>query len=107
MKDPSIYERTQKFLADLETISGRIEAGEGTLGQLTTNDELHRSLTQSVEELSGILKGIQEGQGTLGRLAQDEELYNNLNTLSAELVKFIYDFRQNPKKFLTIKFELF
>ena len=54
-----------------------------------------------------IPKGIEEGKGTLGRLAQDEELYNNLNQLSSELVKLIYDFRQNPKKFLTIKFELF
>ena len=44
---------------------------------------------------------------TLGRLAKDEQLYENLNELSAEFVKLIYDFRQNPKKFLTIKFELF
>ena len=36
-----------------------------------------------------------------------EELYQNLNTLSSEIVKLIYDFRQEPKKFLTIKFELF
>ena len=107
VKDPSIYERSEKFLANLDAITSRIEEGEGTLGQLTTNDELYRSLKQSVDELSGILEGIQGGKGTLGRLAQDEELYNNLNTLSAELVKFIYDFRQDPKKFLTIKFELF
>jgi phospholipid/cholesterol/gamma-HCH transport system substrate-binding protein len=106
-KDPSIYERSEKFLANLDAITTRIESGEGTLGQLTTNDELYMSLKQSVEELSKILKGVEDGRGTLGRLAQDEELYNNLNVLSAELVKFIYDFRQNPKKFLTIKFELF
>ena len=31
----------------------------------------------------------------------------NVNQLSAEGVKMLYDFRQNPKKYLTIKFELF
>jgi len=34
-------------------------------------------------------------------------LYSNVNQLSSESVKLIYDFRQNPKKYLTIKFELF
>jgi phospholipid/cholesterol/gamma-HCH transport system substrate-binding protein len=53
------------------------------------------------------MQDIEEGKGTLGRLAKDEQLYENLNEVSSEVVKLLYDFRQNPKKFLTIKFELF
>ena len=39
--------------------------------------------------------------------ANNNDLYTNVNQLSSEGVKMIYDFRQNPKKYLTIKFELF
>ena len=50
---------------------------------------------------------MQQGKGTLGRLANDEQLYQNLNAVSAEMLKLLYDFRENPKEFLTIKLELF
>ncbi|MBA3439749.1 MAG: MCE family protein, partial [Pyrinomonadaceae bacterium] len=45
--------------------------------------------------------------GTVGKLFTDDQLYSNVNQVSAEVNKLIYDFRQNPKKYLTIKFELF
>ena len=57
--------------------------------------------------MNNLMRGVEEGKGTLGLLAKDERLYRSLNRVSSEIVKLIYDFRQNPKKFLTIKFELF
>jgi phospholipid/cholesterol/gamma-HCH transport system substrate-binding protein len=49
----------------------------------------------------------QGGEGTVGKLLTDEALYATVNQLSSESVKLLYDFRQNPKKYLTIKFQLF
>ena len=60
-----------------------------------------------MDQMAGFLKAIQDGEGTLGRLAKDEALYRNLNHLTSELVKLIHDFRQDPRKFLTIRFKLF
>ena len=44
---------------------------------------------------------------TIGKLLTDDSLYSNVNQLSSESTKLLYDFRQNPKKYLTIKFQLF
>lgn len=107
VNDPGVYEKTDQVLADFAEVSGRINRGEGTLGRLSREDELYVSLRNSVEELSALLKDVEAGKGTLGLLAKDEQLYRNLNEVSSEMTKLIYDFRQNPRKFLTIKFELF
>ncbi len=107
LKDPELYDQAQEAMASIRSVAARLDSGEGTLGKLSTDDELYREMKNALQQLSGFVNDIEEGKGTLGRLAKDEQLYENINELSAEVVKLIYDFRQNPKKFLTIKFELF
>ena len=65
-------------------------------------------------DIHGLITSIQEGKGTIGKLMTDESLYNSVNqtannvaTFSGEGTKLLYDFRQNPKKFLRIKLSLF
>ncbi len=107
IKDPQLYDDAQQAMANIRSVAARLDSGEGTLGKLSTDDELYRELNTALQKLSVFVNDIEEGKGTLGRLAKDEQLYENVNEFSAEVVKLIYDFRQNPKKFLTIKFELF
>jgi phospholipid/cholesterol/gamma-HCH transport system substrate-binding protein len=54
-----------------------------------------------------LVDSVQNGEGTAGKFVKDPTLYNSLNETSSEIQKLIYDFRQNPKKFLTINFKLF
>ncbi len=107
INDPSIYEKGERMLASIEGITRRMDQGEGTLGKLSTDDQLYENLDQSLERFATFVNGIQEGKGTLGLLAKEEKLYENLNQLSSEMVKLLYDFRQDPKKFLTIKLDVF
>lgn len=107
INDPSVYEKSERMVASIESITRRMDQGDGTLGKLSTDDQLYDNLDQSLERFAALVHGIQEGEGTLGRLAKDEKLYENLNQLSAEVVKLLYDFRQNPKEFLTIKLDVF
>jgi hypothetical protein len=73
-----------------------------------------RSLHTTAEKLDLILGDARAGKGTLGKILTDETLYNNINQtasnvnqFSSETTKLIYDFRQNPKKYLRIKVSLF
>ncbi len=106
-KDPSLYDRIEQVTASLESITKRMEAGEGTLGRLSTDDQLYVDLRRTMDQMAVFLEAVQAGEGTLGRLAKDEALYDNLNHLTSEIVKLIHDFRQDPRKFLTIRFKLF
>jgi phospholipid/cholesterol/gamma-HCH transport system substrate-binding protein len=75
---------------------------------------LYEDARITLDRINAILGDAQAGKGTIGKLVTDETLYNNINQtasnvnqFSSETTKLIYDFRQNPKKYLRIKLSLF
>jgi phospholipid/cholesterol/gamma-HCH transport system substrate-binding protein len=50
---------------------------------------------------------IENGDGTAGKFIKDPSVYNGVKDTTAEIQKLIYDFRQDPKRFMTITFKLF
>jgi phospholipid/cholesterol/gamma-HCH transport system substrate-binding protein len=107
VNDPSLYNRIDNLTARFQTISDRIERGEGTLGKLSKDEALYNDFRASVTKINSLVDSIQSGDGTIGKFIKDPSLFNNVNTVTSELEKLMYDFRQNPKKFLTVNFRLF
>jgi len=107
VNDPAFYDKSREMMENIERITGRMDEGQGTLGRLSTDDRLYQDLRDSLSRFNTVVSNIEQGKGTLGRLANDEELYRNLNQVSSEVIKMLYDFRQDPRKFLTIKLEIF
>ena len=107
LKDDSFYNNANQTVAKTKDIIERVDKGQGTLGKLVTDQELYNKLNTALTRFSAIAEKMQNGQGTMGKLMNDPELYNNLNSASSEVVKLLYDFRKNPKRFLTIKMKLF
>ncbi|MGB9182175.1 MAG: MlaD family protein [Pyrinomonadaceae bacterium] len=110
----SIADRVDRSVDRINLIVTQIESGRGTVGKLITDEAIYNDTRAAIarfnttaERIDNVVAGAQRGEGTLGKLITDEQLYNNVNQLSSEGVKLIYDFRQNPKKYLTVKFELF
>jgi phospholipid/cholesterol/gamma-HCH transport system substrate-binding protein len=112
--DDQLYNRANDIMAKLNStadkvdrITADIDAGRGTIGKLLKDDKLHNDLQASIASFKNISEKLDKGEGTAGQLLHDEKLYNNLNQTSAEMVKLLYDFRQNPRKYLSIKVSLF
>lgn len=119
-----LRQTTQKLngLADdFKTITTDLTAGKGTAGKFLKDEALYEQARDTLAKFNStagkldlMLADAQAGKGTIGKFITDETLYNNanatmsnINQLSSEGTKLMYDFRQNPKKFLTIKFKLF
>ena len=108
-------------VADINLITADLNQGKGTAGKFLKDEQLYEDarntlarFNSTAEKLDVILGDAQSGKGTIGKLLTDETLYNNINQtssninqLSSEGTKLIYDFRQNPKKFLRIKLSIF
>ena len=71
------------------------------------NDKLYNDVRGTIVRLNVIMARLERGEGTMGMILKDERLYHNANNLSAEVTKLLYDFRQNPRKYLSVKVTLF
>ena len=107
-------DRLDKSVDQINLMVAEINAGHGTLGKLIKDEQIYNDARTAIarfnttaERVDNMVAAAQRGEGTVGKLLNDEALYTNVNQLSSEGVKMLYDFRQNPKKYLTIKFELF
>jgi len=135
VNDDQLYTETRNAVAELRQSAEKISAiaddvklltadlrdGKGSAGKLLKDDKFYDDAQAAIAKfnsmsthLDAILADAQAGKGTVGKLITDETLYNslnqtanNVNTFTSEGTKLLYDFRQNPKKYLTIKFELF
>jgi phospholipid/cholesterol/gamma-HCH transport system substrate-binding protein len=107
-------DRLDRSVDQINSMIADINGGHGTLGKLIKDEQMYNDARAAIarfnttaERIDNIVAGAQRGEGTVGKLLTDDALYSNVNQLSSESVKLIYDFRQNPKKYLTIKFQLF
>jgi phospholipid/cholesterol/gamma-HCH transport system substrate-binding protein len=109
-----IADRVNHSMDQIDLIVGDVNSGKGTLGKLVKDEAIYNDARTAIarfnttaSRIDSVVAGAQRGEGTLGKLITDDQLYSNVNNLSSEGVKLLYDFRQNPKKYLTIKFQLF
>ena len=107
LHDPSLYQNVDRLVARGTLLVDNVNQGHGTLGKLAQDDELYRRINSAVADLDVIVAGLRKGEGSVGRLLHDPTLYENLNSTSVEVRELLADFRQNPKKFLTIHFRVF
>lgn len=128
LNDDALYNETRAAVADLrvsaskineiaddfKSISSDLKEGRGTAGKLLKDEKLYEDTRALVEKLNLMINDAQAGKGTIGKLLTDETLYaninqtaSNINQFSSEGTKLLYDFRQNPKKFLRIKLSIF
>jgi phospholipid/cholesterol/gamma-HCH transport system substrate-binding protein len=135
LSDDALYNETRATIQDVrasvarlnqvadtfDVIARDLNEGKGTAGKFLKDEQLYNDardtlakFNSTATKLDALLADAQSGKGTVGKLLTDETLYNNanqtmsnVNQLSSEGTKLIYDFRQNPKKYLTIKFKLF
>jgi len=109
-----IADRVNHSVDQIDSLVAGVNAGQGTLGKLVKDEAIYNDARTAIARfnttaarIDNVVAGAQRGEGTLGKLITDDQLYANVNQLSSEGVKLLYDFRQNPKKYLTIKFQLF
>jgi phospholipid/cholesterol/gamma-HCH transport system substrate-binding protein len=105
--DPTLYDQAKEALSNGNAVLGDVRAGKGTFGKLATDETLYNKLRDTSSNLSEATSKLNKNDNTVGKIFNDPELYDNLTHLSGEMRSLLAEFRKNPKKFLTIKLNLF
>jgi phospholipid/cholesterol/gamma-HCH transport system substrate-binding protein len=103
------------ILKNLNTLSAAlIETEKGfkpILGNLkTTTDslkalQLGKTLNEANEAIASLQKtllNLENGKGTAGKLLKDETLYNNLNRTMVSVNQLMTNFREYPKRYVSL-----
>lgn len=105
--DPAVYQSAQQFLDHGNALFNDVNSGKGTLGKLVTDDTLYNNLRDASANVRDASAKLNSDQGTMGKFFTDGKLYDNLTGVTGDMRALISDFRQNPKKFLHVKFSIF
>jgi len=100
-----VSDRMLSVAGSLDSLTYRLQHGDGTAAQLITNGDLHARLLSMSTRLDSVLAVIESGQGNVGRLMADSTLYDDTASLVASMKRLMSEIEKNPKKYL--KFSIF
>ncbi|MCL6480941.1 MAG: MlaD family protein [Firmicutes bacterium] len=107
VKDPTLYDNARLFLERGNGLLGDLQQGRGTLGKLVTDDALYHHLNAAAANVESATSKLNRADNSFGKFFSDPQFYDNVTGLAGDLRLLIGEFRQNPKKFLRIKFSIF
>lgn len=89
--DPSLYNRINSTVTELQGAVNQVTAGNGTLGKLFYNDDLYRKANATVDKINAMIDEVNAGKGTAGKLLKDPTLYDNANASIANVKQLTDD----------------
>jgi phospholipid/cholesterol/gamma-HCH transport system substrate-binding protein len=107
LKDEALYNNANQTIAKANKLMDDVNSGKGALGMITSDQEFARKLRNTLDKLNSIADQLERGEGSAGRLLKDPSVYNNTDQLLVETRMLIKAIRENPKKYLTIRFRIF
>ncbi len=105
--DAALYDNARQMVEQGNESLENVRAGKGTLGKLYVDDALYKKWEAVGGNLEKATAKLNDTQGTAGKVFSDPQLYDNLTGLTGDLRILVGEFRQNPKKFLRVKFSIF
>jgi phospholipid/cholesterol/gamma-HCH transport system substrate-binding protein len=73
----SAITHVDSIFGEARGIVDKINAGQGTLGKLATDDALYKETTTMMANLSSIVQKINRGEGSVGKILNNDDFYRN------------------------------
>jgi phospholipid/cholesterol/gamma-HCH transport system substrate-binding protein len=107
LKDDAFANTLNSATKNVDSITARLNRGEGTAGKLLTDDALYKRIDTLTARLDDVTRKLSEGEGTAAQILNDRKLYDSLNKTIAEVGGLVADIRKDPRKYLRVKVSIF
>ncbi|HST79705.1 MAG TPA: MlaD family protein [Verrucomicrobiae bacterium] len=107
IKDETLYNNLNQTVTKANKLIDDINAGKGAIGMMAKDQEFARKLRNTIDKVSLIADQLESGKGSAGKFLKDPSMYNNTDQLLLETRNLVKAIRENPKKYLTIRFRVF
>lgn len=107
IKDPELYNNLNQTVAKANQLVDNVNQGKGALGKFASDPVFAQKLEKTVDNLNSITTRLDSGEGSAGMILRNPSLYNNADQMLLESRKLVQAIRENPKKYLTIRFRIF
>jgi phospholipid/cholesterol/gamma-HCH transport system substrate-binding protein len=84
INDPSLYNRLNATIGEMQGLVGKVAQGQGSMGKLFNDDALYEKANATINKLAAMVDDVNQGKGTAGKLVKDPALYENANKTMAE-----------------------
>jgi phospholipid/cholesterol/gamma-HCH transport system substrate-binding protein len=105
--DPSLYDNAKQAIEKGNAFMTDVRAGKGSLGKFATDDALYTHFRDTSANFAKVSAKLTQNETTAGKFINDPQFYDNLTGLAGDMRLLMGEFRQNPKKFLRVKFSMF
>jgi len=89
--DPSLFDRANATVMQLQQITNQINSQHGTIGKLLNSEELYDKVDGAIDNVNKIIDEVNSGQGTVGKFLKDPALYDNANKMVANANQLVAD----------------
>ena len=107
LKDETLYNNLKQSTDSLNQLLTGINQGKGAIGMMAKDPKFAAKLNDTITRLNSVLDKVDSGQGTLGQLVENPSLYNHADEMIQNTSNLVTAIRQDPKKYLTIRFKVF
>jgi len=105
LRDSAQYDQIRGQLVSLHRTLADLNAGTGAGSDWLASDATYRQWNRLISTWIGNLDALNSGQGAMGQMLSNAQTYESLNGQLQHLQSTIREFRQDPQKYLRIKFK--
>ncbi len=107
LRDPAQYDSIRDQLAQVRHTLEDLNAGKGAGGEWIASDAAYIEWNRSVAAWIENVDALNSGEGAMGHMLSNAQMYESLNGSLREFATTLQQFRQDPQKFLRVRFKLF
>jgi phospholipid/cholesterol/gamma-HCH transport system substrate-binding protein len=87
LEDGGILENLEETMAHLESVTGDLADGRGTIGRLMKDEKVYENIVALTDDMRTLTASLEKGEGTLGQLMKDDSVYASLKEITDNLTE--------------------